>query len=174
MKIGTLKVKRNYTILQMVLDAVALLICYATVQCVFSFGDFIDTMNDRITSSNSEVTGLVVWQWNIVWVVISALVVVISLLMIYLPRKMPKKYVINETNAQKYSDIVITAITCLRIPALLAVFEGMCIHQNILTSAYDRIITPQIPFDIILSVVIIYFAVKSIKKIQPNNNEEKQ
>ena len=174
MKIGTLKVKRNYTVLQMVLDAVAVIIFVATVQCVLSFGDFINSMNSLITSTNSEIDGLVVWQWNIIWIVISAAVIVVSLLMIYLPRKMPKKYIVNETNAQKYSDIVITAITCLRIPALLAVFEGMCIHQNIMRAAYDRLITPQFFFDFILAGIIIYFAVDRVKRIQPQSETEKE
>ena len=167
MKIGTIKVKRNYQIPQMVLDAVAAIIFIVIVQCVLSFGEFISETNESILKVNSEITGLIVWQWNIVWIVIASLVIIASLLMIYLPRKMPKKYVINNDNAQKYSDIVITAITCVRIPALLAVFEGMCIHQSIMTGVTEGIITLQIPLDILLSVIIIRFSIHRVRLTQP-------
>ena len=166
MKIGTIKVKRNYQIAQMVLDAVAVIIFIVIVQCVLSFGTFISEMNENILRINSDVTGLVVWQWNIIWIVIAAVVIIISLLMTYLPRKMPRKYIVNSDNAQKYSDILITAITCVRIPVLLAVFEGMCIHQSVMTGVTDGIITLQIPLDILLTAIIIRFSMYRLKLTQ--------
>ena len=48
MKIGTIKVKRNYQIAQMVLDAVAVIIFIVIVQCVLSFGAFITEKNEEI------------------------------------------------------------------------------------------------------------------------------
>lgn len=172
MKIGNIKVKRNYQIAQMVLDAVALLIFISLVQLVISFGERISERNKVILSGNGNVKGLVVWQWNIIWIVIAAAVIVYSLLLIYLPRKMPKKYIVNHENAQKYSDIVITAITCVRIPVLLAVFEGMCIHQSIMQFDTDNIFTLQIPLDILLTVIIIRFSLHRIKIIQPKNEKK--
>ena len=173
MKVGEYKVKRNYLIAQMVLDAVAVIIMIVICRCVFSFGDFIESQNKLIHNSNNEVTGLVVWQWNITWIVIAAVVVLASLLMIYLPRKLPKKYIVNESNAQKYSDIVITAITCVRIPALLAVFEGMCIHQSVMVRNFEGIISLQIPLDILLAVIIIRFSIHRVIIIQPEKEEKK-
>lgn len=173
MKVGEYKVKRNYLIAQMVLDAVAVIIMIVICQGVFAFGDFIEEKNALIHSSNNEVTGLVVWQWNIVWIVIAAVVIIASLLMIYLPKKMPKKYIVNESNVQKYSDIVITAITCVRIPALLAVFEGMCIHQSVMRRMYEGIFTLQIPLDILLAVIIIRFSIHRVRIIQPEKEEKK-
>ncbi len=172
MKVGEYKVKRNYLIAQMVLDAVAVIIMIVICKCVFSFGAFVDQQNKLVHDSNSEVTGLLVWQWNIVWIVIAALVIAASLLMIYLPRKLPKKYIVNAENAQKYSDIVITAITCVRIPVLLAVFEGMCIHQSVMVRNYEGIFSLQIPLDIIVTLIIIRFSIHRIKIIQPK--EEKK
>ena len=173
MKVGEYKVKRNYLIAQMVLDAVAVIIIIVICKCVISFGDFIESQNKLIHNSNNEVTGLVVWQWNIIWIVIAALVVLVSLLMIYLPRKQPKKYIVNKTNVQKYSDIVITAVTCVRIPVLLAVFEGMCIHQSVMVRNYDGIISLQIPLDILLAVIIIRFSIHRVRIIQPEKEEKK-
>ncbi|MCM1053919.1 MAG: hypothetical protein NC394_00210 [Bacteroides sp.] len=172
MKIGSIKVKRNYQIAQMALDAVAALILTATVQCVISFGEFITSQNQLILSVNSEIKGLVVWQWNLVWIAAAAAVVAVSLVMIYKNKKMPKKYIVNEANAQKYSDIVITAITCVRIPALLAVFELMAMHQSIMTGNTRGIFTLQIPLDILLSVIIIRFSAHRIKAIQPKPEEK--
>lgn len=172
MKIGDFKVKRNYRISQMVLDVVSVIIFVVIVRCVISFGAFIDEQNRIIHSANSEIEGLVVWQWNIIWIVIAALVIIVSLLMTYLPRKMPQKYVITKTTVQKYSDIVITAITCVRIPVLLAVFEGMCIHQSVMVGNTDGIFTLQIPLDILLSVIIIRFSMHRVRILQPKPEEK--
>lgn len=172
MKIGDFKVKRNYRISQMVLDVVAVIIFVVIVRCVISFGAFIDEQNRIIHIANSEIEGLVVWQWNIIWIVIAALVIIVSLLMTYLPGKMPQKYVITKATVQKYSDIVITAITCVRIPVLLAVFEGMCIHQSVMVGNTDGIFTLQIPLDILLSVIIIRFSMHRVRILQPKPEEK--
>ncbi|MCH5200636.1 MAG: hypothetical protein J1F60_06715 [Oscillospiraceae bacterium] len=172
MKIGTIKVKRNYQIAQMVLDAVAFIIFIVIVQCVLSFGTYISDMNESILKYNPNVVGLVEWRWNIVWIAVAVIVIAASLLMIYLPRKMPKNYIVNSDNAQKYSDIIITAITCVRIPVLLAVFEGMCIHQSILTGVTDGIITLQIPLDILFTAIIIRFSVHRIRLTQPKTEDK--
>lgn len=172
MKVGDFKVKRKYQIAQMVLDVVAAIIFVVIIRCVFSFGAYIDEQNRIIHSANSEIEGLVVWQWNIIWIVIAALVIIASLLMIYLPRKMPKKYIITKETAQKYSDIVITAITCVRVPVLLAVFEGMCIHQSVMVGNTEGIFTLQIPLDILLSVIIIRFSIHRVMILQPKPEDK--
>lgn len=171
MKVGAFKVKRNYQIAQMVLDAVAVIITIVIVNSVFAFGDFIDSKNALIKGSNDEVSGLVVWQWNLIWIFVAVAVIVVSLVMIYKPRKMPKKYIVNENNAQKYSDIIITAITCVRIPVLLAVFEGMCIHQSVMVRQYN-VFTLQIPLDILLSIIIIRFSIHRVRAIQPKKEDK--
>lgn len=171
MKVGTIKVKRNYQIAQMVLDAVAALITVAIFQCVMSFGDFITSQNQLILSVNGSVQGLVVWQWNLIWIFIAAAVIAVSLVMIYKPKRLPKKYTVTEENAQKYSDILITAVTCVRIPALLAVFEMMAMHQSIMTGNTKNIFTLQIPLDIVLAIIIIRFSVHRVKASQPKPKE---
>lgn len=170
MKVGTIKVKRNYQIAQMVLDAAAVIIYIVIVRCVISFGEYITYQNSIIIKSNSEITSLVEWRWNIIWIVLGALVIAASLLMIYLPKKMPKKYKVNEDNAQRYSDIVITAITCIRVPVLLAVFEGMYIHQAYMMMQKDELFSIQIPLDILLIIIIIRFSLHRIKAIQPKSD----
>lgn len=171
MRIGEIKVKRNYRISQMVLDTVALIIFIVIIQCTFSFGAFIDGQNKLIHSVNNEITSLVVWQWNLIWIFVGVGVIAASMLMIYLPRKMPKKYIVNNENAQKYSDIVITAISCVRIPALLAVFECMCIHQSVMVGQYN-VFTLQIPLDIIVILIIIRFSLHRVRLIQPEKEEK--
>lgn len=171
MKVGTIKVKRNYQIAQMVLDALALLIMVAIYQCVISFGEFITSQNKLILSANSEVKGLVEWRWNLIWILAAAAVAAVSLVMIYKPKKMPKKYTVTEENAQKYSDIYITAVTCVRVPALLAVFEMMAMHQSIMTGNTDNIFTLQIPLDIFASIIIIRFSLHRVKACEPKPKE---
>ena len=172
MKIGTIKVKRNYHIAQIVLDAAAVIILIIIVQGVISFGTYISEINANIQKYAPDTVGLIEWWWNTVWIVIAAIVVAASLLMIYLPHKMPKKYIVNEVNAQKYSDIFITAVTCVRIPVLLVVFEGMCIHQSLLTGMTDGIFTLQIPLDILFALIIIRFSTHRIRLTQPKPEEK--
>ncbi len=171
MKIGTIKVKRNYQIAQMVLDAVAVLIIVATVQCVLSFGEYITSQNQLILSVNSEIEGLVTWQWNLIWIFVDAAVAAVSLVMIYKSKKMPKKYIVTEENAQKYSDIYRTAVTCVRIPVLLAVFELMAMQQSVMTGNTTNIFTLQIPLDILLSIILIRFSLHRVKAGQPKPKE---
>lgn len=171
MKVGEFKVKRNYQIAQMVVDALAVIITIVIVRGVFSFKSEIEWINNMLLKGNGDLSGLVVWQWNLIWIVVAAAVIAISLVMIYKPMKLPKKYIVNRENAQKYSDIVITAITCIRIPVLLAVFEGMCIHQSIMKSQYN-VFTMQIPLDILLTVIIIRFSIHRVKAIQPKKEDK--
>ena len=55
MKVGEYKVKRNYLIAQMVLDAVAVIIMIVICRCVFSFGDFIESQNKLIQIGRAHV-----------------------------------------------------------------------------------------------------------------------
>lgn len=156
----------------MVLDAVAVIIFIVIIQGVLYFRDDIVGRNKVILSSNGNIEGLIVWQWNLIWIFVALAVIVISLVMIYKPKKTPKKYVVNEENAQKYSDIVITAITCVRIPVLLAVFEMMMMHQAIMKYDTQSVFSLQIPLDILLSIIIIRFSVHRIKLIQPKRDDK--
>lgn len=173
MKIGTIKVKRNYHIAQMVLDAVAVIIFIVIVRCVLNFCTGISAYNEWLfDKTNLNIDEMIEWWWGIIWIVIAAIVIAVSLLMIYLPRKMPKKYIVNQDNAQKYSDIIITAVTCVRIPVLLAVFEGMYIHFSLLQGITQDIFTLQIPLDILLSLIIIRFSMHRLRLTQPKPEDK--
>lgn len=172
MKIGEIKVKRNYQIAQMVLDAVAFIITVVIVRSVFTFGEEIELFNSVILKGNGDISGLVIWQWNLIWIAVAAAVIAVSLVMIYKPRKMPKKYIVNKDNAQKYSDIVITAVTCVRIPALLMVFEGMYIHQSLMWRDFGNVFSLQIPLDILLIVIIVRFSIHRVRALQPKKDKE--
>lgn len=170
MKIGKIKVKRNYQIAQMVLDALAVIITVVIVRSVFTFGEEIEWLNGIILKGNGDIRGLIVWQWNLIWLAAAAAVIAVSFVMIYKPKRMPKKYTVNKDNAQKYSDIFITAVTCIRIPALLAVFEGMYMHQLIMKREYD-VFSLQIPLDILVIAIIVRFSIHRVKAIQPKKKE---
>lgn len=171
MKVGTINVKRNYQIAQIVLDVVAVLIIVVTAQCILSFGKYIANQNQLILNYNSSGEGVTVWQWNLIWLFVDAIVVAVSLVMIYKSKKMPKKYIVTEENAQQYNDIYITAVACVRIPVLLAVFELMAMHQSVMTGSTENIFTLQIPLDILFSIIIIRFSLHRVKASQPKPKE---
>lgn len=171
MKVGTIKVKRNYLIAQMVVDAVAVILLVVIFECTLSFGEFIDSQNALIEAAGTEAK-LIVWQWNLVWFIAAVLVTLFSLFLTYKNRKLPAKYRINSKNAQKYNDIIITAISCIRIPVLLAIFDMMYIHQKLMTYQNDSLFSVQILLDIVLTVIIIRFSIHRIRAIEPPEEEK--
>lgn len=171
MKVGSYKVKRNYLIPQMAVDAFSVVILVVIFSCTMYFRSEILGLNQLILAGNSEIEGLVQWYWNIIWFVMAILITGFSLFLIYRPKKLPKKYKITEATAQKYNDIYITAVTCVRIPVLLAIFEGMCMHQNIMKHNYSGLFTLQIPLDILLTAIIIRFSIYRVRALEPKQEK---
>lgn len=168
MKVGKYKVKRNYLISQMVVDAFSVIMLVTIFSCTIAFRDEVLSFNSSVSSEGSIAADLAVsWEWNIIWFILAILITGFSLLLIYRPKKLPKKYVITEETAQKYSDIYITAVTCARIPVLLAVFEGMYIHQNLILPINKDLFSLQIPLDILVTVIIIRFSIHRVRALQP-------
>lgn len=168
MKVGKYKVKRNYLISQMVVDAFSVIMLVTIFSCTMYFRDGVLVQNELILKGNSEATDMLIsWEWNLIWFILGILLTGLSLFLIYRPKKLPKKYVITEATAQKYSDIYITAVTCVRIPVLLALFEAMCIHQSVTMRQYDNLFTLQIPLDILVTVIIIRFSIHRVRILQP-------
>lgn len=173
MKIGTIKVKRNYLIAQMVIDALSVLLLLVIFECTLAFADEISEQNKLIVSSGNT-SVLVAWQWNLIWLILGVLFTAFTLFLIYRKKELPKKYKINEKNAQKYNDIFITAVSCIRIPVLLAFFDMMYIHQMNMKFQSESLFSVQVLMDIVLIVIIIRFSIHRIHGIEAKEDEKKR
>lgn len=174
MKIGEYKIKRNYQIIQMVVDAFAVILLVVIVQCTLAFREQVLSRNELIQGSSSAIdtSMLVSWVPNIVWAILAIVFVGVSIFFTFKNRNLPKKYKINKENAQKYSDIVITAITCIRIPVLLGIFDMMYIHQQRMMYQNESLFSLQVLLDALLIVIIIRFSMHRVRAIEPKDEEK--
>ncbi len=177
MKIGEHKVKRNYQLIQMVVDAFSVLILIVIFQCLITFREALEQFNQQdILAYNPEVSSehLRTWLPTIVWGVLAIVFVGVSIFFTFKNRKLPKKYKINAKNAQKYSDIIITAITCIRIPVLLAIFDILYIHQQRILNSQASLFSLQVILDAVLVAIIICFSRHRIRAIEPKEDENEK
>ena len=175
MKIGEHKVKRNYQIMQMVVDALSVIILIVIFQCFFTFKEALEQFNSEdILAHNPEVATehLRTWLPTVIWAILAVVFVGVSIFFTFKNRKLPKKYKINAQNAQKYSDIVVTAITCIRIPVLLGLFDALYIHQQRILNSQASVFSLQIILDAILIAIIIRFSMHRVRAIEPKEEEK--
>ena len=173
MKVDNIKVKRNYKIPQMIVDAFSLLMVILLFQLTFQFKNEIDSTNALLVSSNVQVN-YVQWWPTLVWPILGVILCGVSVLLTFMNRKVPKKYKITEATAQKYYDIIATAICCVRFIALFAVFEFMYIHQQLIMFQTNDLISVQIPCDIVVIMLILLFSKKRIQALQTVEEEKEE
>lgn len=161
----------------MVVDAFSVMILIVIFQCLFTFRDALDQFNKQdILAYNPEVSQehLRTWLPTIVWGILAVVFVGVSIFFTFKNRKLPTKYKINAQNAQKYSDIIITAITCIRIPALLAIFDMLFIHQQRILNSQASLFSLQVILDAVLIAIIICFSRHRIRAIEPKEEENEK
>lgn len=177
MKIGEYKVKRNYSIPQMVLDVFSVMILVVIVQCFVAFTEEIayynSILNRRIEEETVITDMTLTWLPAIIWLICAVAVIAVSLFFQYRKKKLPKKYVINAENVQKYNDIYQTAVSCIRIIALLAVFEFLYLHSQFILG-FTEWFSLQIILDILLIIIIVQFSKHRVRAIQPKVEEEER
>lgn len=171
LKVGKIKVKRNYSIIQMVLDAVS------AVFMVFFWqvnSNFITVVIEHNGSSpeQAQISDLT-WLSGLIWALFVVVFTVLSVLYPFKNHKLPKKFRIDENNAQKYSDIIASTAYILRIVFYLMMFECMYIHQEILIlGGGESLFSIQLLLDIILVIIIIRFTDYRVRCIQPKEEEK--
>lgn len=183
MKVGPYKVKINYSIAQGFIDVMGLILLWLIGQITFHFYETLTTdaylNSDQVLKAvfgSADAVPVSAWLPGMIWIVIAIAVTVVSIVLTFKSRKLPKKYNITEENAQKYYDIVATAIGLLRILCFLAIFDWMYIHHSILLYTPNvSLFSLQTILDVIVGFIIIRFSMARIKKIEtPKDNNSHQ
>ncbi len=154
MKLGDYKFKRRYTLAQIIIDIASLAafasICYIVYVCAMDI--------EQMKSYNVTDTSLDFLDWKplIVWCVAGAVIIAVSFLLLFLPRKMPQKLVITEKYAPKYCNIIDACISCLRLILLIAVSEMCYIHMRSIM-LLETELSVQLLLCAVIAALIIWF-----------------
>lgn len=174
MKFGSFEFKRRYSLAQIVVDIASV----GALLYIF-FIVYVCAMDIETTKSlNSTDVNLDFMNWKplIIWCVLGVIFFALSVVMIVLPRKIPKKLTVNEANAPKYCNIIDTCISCLRFVILLAISELCYIHMRTIM-LQEVSISIQLILDIIIGVLIIWFTavrIDSVNQVALSENSEKK
>lgn len=170
LKLGKIKIKRNYTIMQMVLDAVSAVFLVFFWQVNYNFYTTIIKHNETYPNMAIDKT---VWIPTFIWGILAVIFTVMTVLYTFKNRRIPKKYSINEENAQKYVDIINTTVYCLRIIFYLMMFECMYIHQEMFVfSSGESLFSVQLLCDVVIVLLLIKFTAYRVHCIEPKEKEK--
>lgn len=154
MKLGKIKVKRRYSLIWLLVDLFSAAAFVYIGLIVYTCAADISELN-RL---NQTETSLAFMRWEplLLWVILGAVVWVVSLLLIFLPRKEPKRFFVNEKNAAKYCNVLDTAIACVRLIVLHALSEGCYLHMSSVLQRFAPDLV-QLLFDAAIAALIIWF-----------------
>lgn len=174
MKIGGLKIKRRYSIAQIVVDIVSVLVLLLIFYTVFVCANDIEQIKE--INETGDKLDFLQWQPLIIWCIVGVFVWIASILALVLPRKMPKKHTITENFIPKYCNIIDTCISCLRFVMLLAVFEICYLHMQAIMMQ-ETGLSVQLVLDVVIAALIIWFTavrIDSLSQVASSESEEKK
>lgn len=173
MRIGNFRVKRNYKIIQMFLDVVALIVYVAIVTNTFAFIRFVQEQYEIHYKNNQvgkDFNVTLFWLPTLLWSALGLGLILFSLFFIYKNKKLPKRYSIHANTVQQYSDNLITAVCLLRIVLLMLIFELMYTHQALLLRIENTVLGyPVLIYILMCFIVVLFFRIR-IKTLSKNEN----
>lgn len=164
MKIGEVKIKRSFTIPQLVLDTLSAAVLYLLFSSAANFFTMPNasasaTLEEIITA---EYGGSFPYFLLYIFPVVGVILWGISIFLIYKNRKKPHN--IPDDKLQKWHDSYAFAVCAIRFIWLVGAFDLMCMEFELLKhqSPSQSI---QIVLDVILTVVVILITRDKIKKL---------
>ncbi len=138
MKIGKYPVKHTYRIPRMIADVLSLglvvLIVSATINFFGSYADFyamFDTNNPTAMEALLKNDPNYEWKQYLAWIFPAlALVILVVYIVLVLKSHKLSSFDVNKRNAQKCYDAYAFGASLCKIPALMIVFDMMCIAQD--------------------------------------------
>lgn len=173
MKIGEFKFKRKYSAGRVIVDIFSLAFLALIIANTVIFANNVAYTNNYLNRTDIEVE-LVSWYPALIWVVLAGVISVLSIIFTYMHKKLPKKYVIDETNVRAYCDIVDTAISCIRLVLLFAIFDLSGIHQTKIAYGQASWFSVQLLCDVFFILVLWRFSVHRLRGISIKPDEEKR
>ncbi len=174
MKLGNFRFKRRYSLAQLLVDIASLIayvfICYIVYICAVDV--------EQMKSYNVTDTSLDFLDWKplIIWCIIGFVLIALSAVLLFIPRRMPKNLVVTEKYAPKYCNIVDACISCLRLILLLAVSELCYIHMRSIMLLEIEFSVQLIMYAVIAALLIWFTAVRlsSLSDVAEQETEEEK
>lgn len=174
MKLGNMRVKRRYSLIWLLVDLFSVAAFLYIGLIVYTCAGDIEELN-RLNRTGTSLSFLR-WEPLVLWIVLGAAVWVVSLLLLFLPRKMPKRFYVNEKNAVKFCNAVDVAIACIRLIALLALSEGCYLHMSAILQRFQPDFV-QLLCDAGIIALILWFTAIRLRGISESaraEDEEKE
>lgn len=171
MKLGNMKVKRRYSLIWLLVDlfSVAALLYIGLI--VYTCAADIEELN-KLNRTDTSLSFLR-WEPLLLWIVLGAAVWIVSLLLIFLPRKKPKRLYVNEKNAVKFCNTLDTAIACVRLILLHALSEGCYLHMSAILQRFSPDLV-QLLCDAGIIALIIWFTWIRLRGISESARAEEE
>jgi len=134
--------------------AALVFICYIVYVCAM------DIEQMKLYNATDESLDFLDWKPLIIWCVMGVLVSGLSVVLLLLPRKMPKNLVITEKYAPKYCNIIDACISCVRLVILLVISELCYIHMRSIMFFEAELSVQLILYALIIALLIWFTAVR--------------
>jgi len=169
MRIGNFVFKRRYTAAQIVVDIISLLALLYIFYIVYICAA--DIEQAKLLNETEVSLDFLKWEPLIIWCVLGTIIYILSVVLILLPRKIPKKISLIEKYAPKYCNIIDTCISCVRLMLLLAISEFCYLHMCSLTMR-DASLSIQLVLHAIIIALIIWFTAVRVNSISEMSSSE--
>lgn len=170
MRIGEYKLKRRYTIAQIIVDIASLAALAYLGMIIWACA--VDT--EKLKELNKTDADMSMFDWKplLIWAVVGVLIFGVSFFLIFRRKKLPKHYTVNENNAAKYCNIVDTCISCVRLMLIISLWEICYLHMSAILMRTISF-SPQLILDALIIVCIIIFTRMRLRAISDAEQERK-
>lgn len=166
MKIGRYPVKRKYSVPRLLSDIVSAVILFIITYLAFVFIDECNTVYSYAEVENERLNLVQSLKYlAFVPVILAFAVTIFTVVFVLVSKKAPKKYSLTVKTAQQYYIILADAVSLVRVPILLALFEVSYYVQNIIIGFEVSYFSIQFVCDILLAVIIIRFTMHRFAKL---------
>ena len=169
MKLGDFTFKRRYSLAQVIVDIASVIAFLSIIFVIYACA--MDIEMAKSLNSTGESLDFLNWKPLIIWAVLGLAVSVLSVIALFLPRKIPQKLTLNEKYAPKYCNIIDTCISCLRLIILLAISELCYIHMKAIM-LLENSFSIQLVLHVIMAALIIWFTAVRIDSVSQASSEE--
>ncbi len=169
MKLGDFTFKRRYSLAQVIVDIASVIAFLSIIFVIYACA--MDIEMAKSLNSTGESLSFLNWRPLIIWAVLGLVVCILSVIALFIPRKMPKKRTVTEGYAPKYCNIIDTCISCLRLIILLAISELCYIHMRTIM-LQENSFSIQLVLHVIIAALIIWFTAVRLDSISQAASEE--
>lgn len=168
MKIGEYKIKRRYSIAQIIVDITSLAALAYLGLIIWACAADTEKLKD-LNKTNADMS-MFDWKPLLIWAVVGVVIFGVSFFLIFRKKKLPKNYTVNENNAAKYCNIIDTCICCVRLVLIISLWEICYLHMSAILMR-NISFSPQLVIDALIIVCIIIFTRMRVRAVSDAERE---